>query len=136
MKKVIWNNALYPNHILLDPDDIEEFEGSEVYSWYDGKDWITVYKTNEMIETTVTLSENLIRLDEWNGPGETCEYVDVYRVRELDGAIVQNMYLINEWSQSQRSHDTGRVVSESDLIEYLQSIDRTVDEYLPSIKAL
>lgn len=118
-------------------EDLRYYDRTFIYVWWDGNNYVTETIDSIKEETIVTISNDYVSLDEWDGSNYTTgghgDHARVYKVFELDGVTVTDMYLIEEWSQWQGSHPTGYVVSKESLPNALKSYGRDPEGYLEEI---
>ena len=76
-------------------------------------------------------------LDEWDGNNFTTGGVGLHEeVYKIIDDSDEPLYLIRRWSQWQGSLPSGKVVSESELIQYLKDLKRDVEDYMSAIRHL
>lgn len=105
--------------------NICESETCSTYEWWDGSNWKTEYAGEETTVTEITVLDEVYKnLDEWDGSnwktGTNFYHEEVYRVLELDGEPVEDMFLLHEWSQWQGDHSTGRVLTKDELEQHIK----------------
>lgn len=128
--------------------DFAEDEFSAFADWAEGAvDAITYldsgsnWKTLELDAVTyVTVGDTSVDLDEYDGSnwytGGKFEHQNVYKVYQLDGKKATNIYLVVTGSDYQGVLDTGEIMTEGELIEHLQELDRDVKKYIKEVQAL
>jgi len=108
----------------------------DTYSWYqwsDGSNFKDEWAGENTTVTKVSVGdEKYLDLDEWDGSnmctgGIRFYHETVYKVIELDGEKVDNMYLLCEWSQWQGDHETAKILSKDELESHLEEIGYKID---------
>ncbi|MHC0036897.1 hypothetical protein [Pseudoneobacillus sp. C159] len=113
-------------------------DGYEVrlYRWMKGTNLEVIYD-EVSIETSLIVSEESVCLDVWDGrnysTGSQFEHEKVYKIFEVDGIKVEDMYLVEHWSQWQGTHTEGIIMSRNDLNNHLKSLDYDVIKYMNKI---
>jgi hypothetical protein len=96
------------------------------YKWWDGHNWKIEVAGESTTVTKVTVEDDYTDLDEWDGNNWTCGGTGLhqryYKVLELDGEQVEDMYLLVRWSQWQGSHDTGEIMTKEQLDRHIAEL--------------
>jgi len=115
-------------------DDLSLFKTYPWYQWHNGSNFKEEWTGEDAIVTKVSVEDDkYLDLDEQDDNGNWCTggnkfyHETVYKVIELDGKKVDNMFLLCEWSQWQGDHETGRILSKNELDEHLEKIGYNVD---------
>lgn len=118
--------------------NLSDFITTTMYQWWDGSNWKNEYLSENVVEYDLVVSDDSVSLDEWDGNNSTTggrfDHQKVFKVIELDGKQVENTYLVELWSQYQGEHSQGEIMTESELISHLESLNRDIEEYLPLFK--
>ena len=122
-----------PEEMLCYDRDNREFfnlssaEAYPTYQWWDGSNWKYIFAEDVTI-TEVTVEDESTSLDEWDGNNRTCGGTGLhqcyYKVLEMDGEPVQDTYLLVRWSQWQGSHDTGEILTNTELDRHIADLHR------------
>jgi hypothetical protein len=107
--------------------NLSSIEIYPVYRWWDGSNWKHVFGDDESVTVTeITVEDESTSLDEWDGNNMTCGgkglHQQYYKVLELDGQSVQDMYLLEYWSQWQGDHATAEVLTKNELNEHIADL--------------
>jgi hypothetical protein len=123
--------------------NLADAESIKVYEWWDGSNFRTFVLDENTTETKLVITESYVDLDEWDGrnhvTGGIGEHERIYKVLEIDGQDVsdKDVFLLNEWSQWQGSHETGEILEDLDEVEeHLKSIGRDVPKYMYEVGKL
>jgi hypothetical protein len=118
--------------------DITDCETTEIYKWWDGSNWQTVFKDDFDWHTEVIIDENTERcLDKWDGSnwytGSRFEHQYVYDVLEINGEKPEEpTYLVKFTSQWIDSHPSAEIMTEDEFREHLEELGRDEKEYIPA----
>ena len=121
---------------------LNDAETIKVYEWWDGSNFRTFVLDENTTETELVITESYVNLDEWDGKnhvtGGIGEHERIYKVLEIDGENVQDkdIFLLNNWSQWQGSHETGEIMDLDELRQHLKDIGRDVEKYMFEIGKL
>lgn len=114
--------------------DLADFYAEPTYQWWDGSNWKIEYCGDEITVTEVTVEDDTCQnLDEWDGSnwktgGTNFYHEDVFRVLELDGEKVENMYLLREYDQYESNHDTARILTADELAKRMTEVSNNTPE--------
>jgi len=114
-------------------DDLNLFETTSWYQWSDGSNLKEEWAGEDAVIVKVSVEdEKYLNLDEWDGNdwctgGKKFYHETVYKVIELDGSKVNNMYLLCEWSQWQGDHETAKILTQDELDTHLEEIGYKID---------
>ncbi|MGG3879621.1 hypothetical protein [Bacillus smithii] len=121
---------------------LTDAEPIKVYEWWDGSNRETLVLDENTSETELVITESFVDLDEWDGrnhvTGGIGEHERIYKVLEIDGQDVsdKDVFLLNEWSQWQGSHETGEIMDLDEVRQHLKDIGRDVEKYMFEIGKL
>ena len=114
-------------------DDLSLFETAPWYQWHDGSNHKEEWAGENIAVTKVSVEDSkYLDLDEWDGSnfctGGTKSYHEtVYRVVEIDGSKVDDMFMLCQWSQYQGDHETAVIMSKNELDAYLKKIGYEIE---------
>jgi len=115
-------------------NDLSLFETTPWYQWSNGSNFKEEWAGESVTVTKVIVEdEKYLNLDKCDGNGNWCTggnkfyHETVYRVIELDGSKVDNMYILCQWSQWQGDHETAKVLTQEELESHLKEIGYNVD---------
>ena len=115
-------------------DDLSLFETYPWYQWHNGSNYKEEWAGESVTVTKVAVEdEKYLNLDEWDGNdwctgGVKFYHETVYKVVELDGSKVDNMYMLCQWSQWQGDHETAVIMSKDELESHLEEIGYNENE--------
>lgn len=126
------------NREMSEPSLLTDLPHVDVYEFWDGRNQETIILD---IFYNVTISDNYVCLDEWDGSdhytGEKFHHQYVYKVLELNGETYDDVYVLEYRSQWQGTHPTADIFfSKEELAVYLEDINRDPSEYIPKIEKL
>jgi len=102
----------------------EECDSVPTWSYWDGHDWKMLTGENASLEPVVVDEEREEILDEWDGSNwyfrTRFNHGKLYPVIERDGEVVEDEYLLVEYSQYEGSIPTGKIIDEEEREELLQ----------------
>lgn len=120
-----------PNIILCFPDDEDiewaicamgDLEGvSDVYRYWDGHNWREIWAEMEVVHRIKLVIDEDTKesLDEWDGSNFYYRYkfnhASLYRIISIDDELVEDKYLLWEWTQWQGSLDEGTIINVKDI---------------------
>ena len=114
-------------------DDLSLFETAPWYQWHDGSNHKEEWAGENIAVTKVSVEDSkYLDLDEWDGSnfctGGTKSYHEtVYRVVEIDGSKVDDMFMLCQWSQYQGDHETAVIMTQNELDAHLEEIGYEVE---------
>jgi hypothetical protein len=113
--------------------NLNDVETCQVYTWWDGHNWKNEFGDDESVTVTkITVEDESVSLDEWDGNNFTCGGTGLhqryFKIIELDDEPVENMYLLEYWSQWQGSHDTAEVLTKDELDKHIAELYNTEAE--------
>ena len=115
-------------------DDLSLFETYPWYQWHNGSNYKEEWAGESVTVTKVAVEdEKYLDLDEhdgndWCTGGVKFYHETVYKVIELDGSKVDNMYMLCQWSQWQGDHETAVIMSKDELESHLEEIGYNENE--------
>jgi hypothetical protein len=111
----------------------------ELYRWMKGTNVEVIYG-EEIIETSLVISEKSVNLDEWDGnnysTGSKFEHEEVHKIFEINGKKVENQFLLVHWSQWQGTHPEGRIMTLEEIIEHLKELGYDTERYMILIEEI
>ena len=116
-------------------DDLLLCDYVSAYDWWNGSNHKTETAHDSITVTIIdTEDDPCMDLDEWNHKsngfctgGQQFYHEVVYKVINLDGETVNDMYLLRGYSNWQESHPTGVVLSKDELDKHLEEINYKQD---------
>lgn len=108
--------------------DMADMYTEQSYKWHDGSNWKTEFAGNDTTVTEVTTEDEKFKdLDTWDGNnwntgGQNFYHEYVYRILEVDGKPVEDMFLLCEWSQWQGDHETARILTRAELEDHIKAL--------------
>ena len=114
-------------------DDLSLFETAPWYQWHDGSNHKEEWAGENIAVTKVSVEDSkYLDLDEWDGSnfctGGTKSYHEtVYRVVEIDGSKVDDMFMLCQWSQYQGDHETAVIMTQNELDAPLKEIGYNIE---------
>jgi len=115
-------------------DDLNLFETTPWYQWHDGSNHKEEWAGENITVTKVSVEDTkYLDLDEYDGNGNWCTggnkfyHETVYKVVEMDGGKVDDMYMLCQWSQYQGDHETAVIMTKDELDAHLEKIGYEVE---------
>ena len=116
-------------------DDLVLCDYIDAYDWWNGSNHKTETAHQSITVTKVDTEDDVhLDLDEYNHKysgyctgGQQWYHEVVYKVINLDGETVNDMYLLRGYSNWQESHPTGVVLSKDELDKHLEEINYKQD---------
>lgn len=126
------------NREMSAPSLLTDLPYVDVYEFWDGRNQETMVLD---ILYDVTISDNCVCLDEWDGSNhytvEKFHHQYVYKVLELNGETCDDVYVVEYRSQWQGNHPTADIFfSKEELVAHLEDVNRDPREYIPKIEKL
>lgn len=119
------------------PNQLERFK---IYEWWDGSNYQREVLEPYEVETVVTITEQSVCLDEWDGSnwrtGEIGHHEYVHLVLDLDGKPQKDLFLLVHQSQWQDEHTTAELMDFEELRNHLMELGRDEAKYLYEIGKL
>jgi len=115
-------------------DDLNLFETTPWYQWHDGSNYKEEWAGENITVTKVSVpDEKYLDLDEYDGNGNWCTggnkfyHETVYKVVEMDGSKVDDMYMLCQYSDYQGSHETAVIMTQDELDAHLKEIGYEIE---------
>jgi len=117
-------------------DDLSLCDYTFAYEWWNGSNHKTETVYDDITVTNVDTEDNVhLDLDEWDQKsssfctgGVQFYHEIVYKIVNLDGEKVDNMFLVEGNSQWQGSHPEGVVITKDELDKHLKEIGYIEDD--------
>ena len=126
------------NTIVYDKDqnqffNLLETESFESVEWWNGGDWQLDILFDTSDETEIATEDDGISIDEWDGSnwqtGSIGRHETYYKIVEVDGDTVKDMYLLYCSSQFQGEYSHGEIMTLEELQNHMKELGRDLEKY-------